>query len=425
MVRGGFLPCLAPEPPNGGERAAAGAATLPPPEVRRAGVALASPGASGATAARAPLTEGQKQIWALATLDEEGGRAYNQSVAIHLRGPLSHEALAASLQKVVARHEALRATFSPDGDYQEIAPAVEIPVPVLDLTRQRDSEREAEAARLLGELGREAFDCAHGPLLRARLLRLASDHHVFALTMHHIVSDGWSMGIILRELEEFYAAERSGRPVSLRPPDSFVEYALSEAARRSGPEAEEAERYWLGQFAPPLPPTLGLPTDRPRSAVQTYVGAQQHMALDDELYLALKRLSASLGCTLFMTLLAGFKVLLHHLTGEQDIVVGTPSAGQLAAESFNLVGYCVNLLPLRSRIMGQMTFAEYLGSLKRILSGAYDHQSYPYGVLLKRLNLPRVPGRSPLVEAIFNLDHGLPPQKFFDLEMELRPIHNG
>jgi glutamate-1-semialdehyde-2,1-aminomutase len=421
MIEGGFLPVSPGGRPAGGEDADKAPPASSPtqgPVLR----AVPTPTAAGPAApARLPLTAGQKQIWALANMDDEGGRAYNQSFALHLRGPLDASALTASLRRVVARHEALRATFSPDGDYQEIAPAVELNIPAVDLAGLRAGDREARLAAVLEEVGRESFDLARGPLLRARLLRLGADHHLLAVTMHHIVSDGWSMGIILRELEESYAAARGGRAPALPAPDSFAEYAVAEAADAS--ELEAAERYWLGRLAGP-PPVLNLPTDRPRAAVQTYAGAQQHMALDDALHPGLKRLSASRGCTLFMTLLAGFKVLLHHLTDQEDIIVGTPAAGQLAAERLDLVGYCVNLLPLRSRVADGMTFAEYLDSLKAVLAGAYDHQQYPYGRLLKQLNLPRAPGRSPLVEAVFNVDRGGPGRKFFDLEVEVRPNHN-
>lgn len=416
MVEGGFMPAR-PAGPDGGraERSevAAAATTLR---------AAPAPAAS-ASVARAPLTEGQKQIWALAGMDDEGGRAYNQSFALHLRGPLDGAALVASLQKVVARHEALRATFSPDGDYQEIAPSAEVPARSEDLSGLPEGARESELARLLDAVAREPFDMARGPLLRAGLFRLSDDRHVFALTMHHIVSDGWSMGIILRELEEFYAAAREGREVRPSPPDSFVEYAREEAARARGPEAAEAERYWLERLAKPLP-LLHLPTDGPRPESQTYEGAQQRAELGRPLYAALKSLSAAQGCTNFMTLLAVFKVLLHHLTGQEDLIVGTPAAGQLSAEAFNLVGYCVNLLPVRSRVADTMSFAEYLASLKRVLAGAYEHQSYPYALLLKRLNPPREPGRSPLVEAVFNVDRGSPRVRFFDIEAEIRPNHN-
>jgi hypothetical protein len=317
----------------------------------------------------------------------------------------------------------LRASFSPEGDYQEIAPAAEVPVRVEDLSALPAQARESELARLLEDLGREPFDMARGPLLRAGLFDLGGDRHVFALTMHHIVSDGWSMGIVLGELEEFYAAAREGREARPAPPDSFVEYAREEAARARGPEAAEAERYWLGRLAKPLP-LLNLPTDGPRPESQTYAGAQQRAELDGSLHAALRGLSASQGCTNFMTLLAVFKVMLHHLTGQEDLIVGLPAAGQLSAEAPHLVGYCVNLLPLRSRVADSMSFAEYLSSLKRVLAEAYEHQSYPYALLLKKLNPPREPGRSPLVEAVFNVDRGSPRRRFFDLEAEIRPNHN-
>ncbi len=214
-----------------------------------------------------------------------------------------------------------------------------------------------------------------------------------------------------------------GREAELPSPDSFVEYARAQSAWQQSGEMEEAETYWLSQFAGPLP-SLELSNGRPRSALQTYTGAQRRMLMNASLYPELKRLSTSQGSTLFMTLLTGFKVLLHHLTDQDDLIVGIPAAGQLSADTPNLVGYCVNLLPLRSRVTGSMTFAAYLRSLKEVMADAYDYQDYPYGKLLKALNFRRDPSRSPLVEAVFNVDHSVSGQKFFDLEMEVHPNHN-
>jgi glutamate-1-semialdehyde-2,1-aminomutase len=437
MVAGGFLRELSPEPPPVGERKPESTATRPTGATvtaRAAGAGLRAVAAPVSHVAshigneseqwtRVPLTDGQKQIWALANMGDDGARAYNQSLAVHLSGPLNASDLDAAVQQVIARHEALRATFSPDGDFQSIARALDLQIRMTDLTRFSEHERATEQGRLLASEAEQGFDLARGPLLRVRLLKLAEDHHILAITMHHIISDGWSMGIILRELAEVYAARRLGRDAELSPPDSFIEYARAQSAWQKSSEMQEAEAYWLSQFAGPLP-SLDLSTGRPRSTLQTYAGAQRRMFMQPSLYPDLKRLSTNQGCTLFMTLLTGFKVLLHYLTDQQDLIVGIPAAGQLSAEAPNLVGYCVNLLPLRSRVSGAMTFAAYLRSLKAVMADAYDYQDYPYGKLLKSLNLRRDPSRSPLVEAVFNVDHSVSDQKFFDLEMEIHPNHN-
>jgi non-ribosomal peptide synthetase component F len=231
------------------------------------------------------------------------------------------------------------------------------------------------------------------------------------------------MGIILSELAELYAAKRQGREAQLSSPHSFIEYANKQFARQQSSEMQDAESYWLSQFAGPLP-SLKLPTVYPRLAVQTYAGAQRRLLMNADVYPALKRLSTQQGCTMFMTLLTAFKVLLNHLTDQNDIIVGIPAAGQLNAEAHNLVGYCVNMLPLRSQVTPEMKFVEYLKTLKQIMADAYDSQDYPYGKLLKKLNVKRDPSRSPLVEAVFNVDQSVSGQKFFDLDIEVKPNHN-
>ncbi len=436
MVAGGFLRELSPEPPVC-ERKAESTGTRPTGATvaaHAAGLGLRAvpapvshvashAGNESEPGTRVPLTDGQKQIWALANMGDDGARAYNQSLAVHLRGPLDAGDLDAAVQQVIARHEALRATFSPDGDFQSIAPALDLQIRMTDLARFGEQERATEQGRLLASEAEQGFDLARGPLLRMRLFKLAENHHILAITMHHIISDGWSMGIILRELAEVYAAKRLGSYAELPPPDSFIQYARAQSAWQQSAEMQEAEAYWLSQFAGPLP-WLDLSNGRPRSALQTYAGAQKRLLMNASLYPELKRVSTSQGCTLFMTLLTGFKVLLHHLTDQDDLIVGIPTAGQLSADASNLVGYCVNLLPLRSRVTGSMTFAAYLRSLKQVMADAYDYQDYPYGKLLKALNLRRDPSRSPLVEAVFNVDHSVSGQKFFDLEMEVHPNHN-
>ncbi|HJR08154.1 MAG TPA: aminotransferase class III-fold pyridoxal phosphate-dependent enzyme [Pyrinomonadaceae bacterium] len=387
------------------------------------GVSSAAAAPSSFAATRVPLTESQKQVWALAQLSDEGARAYNLSTGLRLRGRLNVDALRSAFQQIVDRHEALRATFSPAGDYQEIAPTLKVNVPLIDFTQSAPDERESEVATWLREEAQQEFDLAHGPLLKAYILKLEEDRHVFVLTAHHLITDGWSFGTLLGELKELYSATCQGVPCELSPPKRFSEYAEQQAAKQRGEEIADAEAFWLNQFADARP-VLNLPTDYPRADVQTFEGAQQRLELHSDLVAGLKALGAREGCTQFMILLAAFKVLLHHLTDQSDLVVGIPSAGQITPDGGYLIGYCVNLLPLRSRVEDKMTFSGYLNSLKGVLADAYDYQDYPFSKLLKRLNLPRAPGRSPLVEAVFNLDRAGASPNFYGLDVEVVPNHN-
>jgi glutamate-1-semialdehyde aminotransferase/acyl carrier protein len=423
MQAGEFLPSP-PSPPHAGWqrsdqssaaslRSGNGSVTLPRPNPD-----------SPALPIRAPLTESQRQIWALAMMGDEWARAYNQSSVIRLSGPLHAPAMRAALQTIVDRHEALRSSFAVDGDYQEIAPVMSLEIPITDLSHLPESEQTAQVQDCLQREGQQAFDLSSPPLIRARILKLGQEHHLLVLTMHHIISDGWSMGIVLSELKQLYQAGVTGIACQLPIPYRFSQYAKRQVENQDGPEMREAEGYWLNLFAEPAPP-LNLPASYPRPTVPTLAGAQCRLVAEPSLRPALKQWSQRQGCTLFMTLLGAFKVLLSHLTGQRDLVVGTPGAGQVLADHQHLVGYCLNLLPLRSRIIGTQTFTQFLRDLRQTLAEAYEHQCYPYSRLLKKLNLLNDPSRPPLVSAIFNLDRSLPAQEWCGLELDLIANHNG
>jgi glutamate-1-semialdehyde aminotransferase/acyl carrier protein len=412
-----FLPVLSPKPPPGQQRP-----NEFPSDSSSSDSHLHTN--SSTQSVRVPLTESQKQIWALAMMGDEGARACNQSNAIDLRGPLNVPAMEAALRAIVNRHEALRAGFTLDGDYQEITSTMNLEIPLTDLSHLVADEREAQTQDWLLRESQQIFDLTSPPLVSARILKLDQEHHVIALTMHHIITDGWSTGIILNELKQLYQAGVTGVSCDLPVPYRFSEYAMQQAERQRSPEMQVAEDYWLNLFAEPAPP-LELPAHYPRPVVRTLAGAQCRMLVEPSLHPILKKLSARQGCTLFMILLGAFKVLLYHLTGKNDVVVGTPAAGQILSDDQYLVGYCVNLLPLRSIVIGTQTFTEFLWALKQALAEAYEHQDYPYRRLLKKLNLPRDASRPQLVSAIFNLDRSLPPQDWCELKLDITPNHNG
>jgi glutamate-1-semialdehyde-2,1-aminomutase len=349
-----------------------------------------------------PLTEPQQAIWALTQLGEDASRAYHESSTMDARGPFDVPAIRQALQALVDRHEALRIVFGPEGDFQHVQPELKLDVPLIDFSHLDQNAREAQTKDWLTKEVQRSFDLTRGPLIRAAIVKLEEQHHLLVLTIHHIVSDGWSNGILQGELAALYAAASEGIPHNLPKPAQFSEYVMAQAGDEST-EFSQAESYWLDKYQDYVP-VLELPTDKPRPAEQTFAGHRQMMTLDTSTYMDLKRFSAQQDATLFTTLLAAFNVLLHHVTKQKDLVVGIHAAGQLIMGGRNIIGHCVNLLPLRSRVSGNPTFASYLADVKQMTMEAYEHQTYPMLRLIKKLNLRRDPSRMPLVAVVFNLD---------------------
>jgi amino acid adenylation domain-containing protein len=351
----------------------------------------------------APLTEGQVEIWLSSQLSEEASCAFNESSTLHLYGGLDEQALRNSVQEIVNRHDALRTTFDPAGDRQHFASQLTVDIPLIDLAGLDSSHRGSRIQQLKDDEGRTPFDLVDGPVVRFKLLRLTKDHHAILFTAHHIVFDGWSTNVILDELSQIYSAKVANSVVELAKPMSYGAYSISQLEQPQRPEGMEVEQYWLAQFAD-LPPDLDLPTDRSRRAVRSYPGSTYRTKITADVYQRIKRAGAKHGCTLFVTLLAGFDALLARLTRQSDIVVGIPTAGQSLQNGDTLVGHCVNFLPIRARISEEMKFSELLAQQKRTVLDAYDHQTYTYGTLVRKLSLRRDPSRLPLMEVQFNLE---------------------
>jgi hypothetical protein len=253
---------------------------------------------------------------------------------------------------------------------------------------------------------------------------LKEHDHLLALVLHHIIIDGRSFGLLMQEFKALYAAACQGIAPQLSQPRQFRAYAVRQAYQQHAPETIAAEAYWLGQFRDRVP-LLELPTDRPRPAVQTYAGTRQEIQIAETLHQGLKELSARHGCTLFMTLLAGLQVLLHRLTGQDDIVIGIAAVEPAAASGKNLVGYATNLLPLRSRVHASLTFPDYLAMVKQTVFDAYTHQSYAVLRLIDKLQLSHDPGRPPLLSSVFNMDYSGTEPEFFALEVEMTSPPSG
>jgi glutamate-1-semialdehyde aminotransferase/acyl carrier protein len=386
-------------------------------ELRAGGFLPEAAGAAGESA----MTQGQKGLWAVAQLSPEASRAYNEPLALRLHGPLDRAALRRALAAVVARHEALRTTFDGGGERQRVAPAMAVDLPCEDLSRVDVEERtEAVHEWMAGEIT-TVFDLETGPLFRFRLARLADEDHRLLLVVHHLVIDGWSFEVVLRDLARAYEAEAAGTRPALAPPVPFSAYAQRRAEEDGPHGGAEDEAFWLAEFAGPVPP-LELPLDRPRPRVQTYGGAVEVAALDPALTQAVRSLASRLKTTPFVTMLAAFTATLHQVTGQDDVVVGFHSAGQAVVGEADAVGFCVEMLPLRSTRRAHVCFREHLEALKRSVAGAERHRGYPLGRLVRRLELKRDPSRPPLVSAVFNMDRWTPPAEWGRLAVEVAPV---
>ena len=353
-----------------------------------------------------PLSFAQQRLWFIDQLDP-GNSVYNFPVAVRLKGSLNLPALEQSLNEIVRRHEALRTTFSTvDGQpTQVIASRLTIELPIVDLRELSEVAREKEVQRLVVEEARRPFDLAKGPLLRASVLQLAEDEQVGLLTMHHIVSDGWSAGILVREMATLYQAYCSESPSPL--PELPIQYADFAYWQREWLQGEVLQRqldYWKKQLDG-SPPLLELPEDHPRPAVQTFRGGHQSLQLPKAVGSALGALCRQEGATLFMTLLAAFKVLLHCYTRQDDLIVGTPVANRNRLEIEGLIGFFVNALVLRTDLSGNPSFRELVRRVRKVCVDAYAHQDLPFERLVEELHIERDLSRNPLFQVMFVLQN--------------------
>ncbi|MGQ4418913.1 amino acid adenylation domain-containing protein, partial [Streptomyces sp. SAS_269] len=352
----------------------------------------------------APMSHAQQRLWFLHEFDP-GGAEYVTALALRLRGTLDTGALRAALAAVVARHESLRTTFdSVDGHgVQRVHPPSDVPLPVHELTRLTDAEREPALRRLLAEERARPFDLREGPLLRAGLVRLAGHDHVLTLALHHIVTDGWSTSVLLGDLAHLYRAELGAERTDLPPlPVQYADYAHWQ--RTAGDtEAGEHLAYWKEQLADIAP--LELPTDRPRPPVRTSAGATTRLVVPAPTVRRLSRLARDHGTTLFTTLVAAAQAYLARLSGTEDIAVGTVTSGRDRPETQSLVGFFVNTLVLRSRAEAERPFTGFLGDVRRTVLDAFAHQDVPFERVVDEVQPVRDTSRSPLFQVMVVLQN--------------------
>ncbi|HEX7242719.1 MAG TPA: condensation domain-containing protein, partial [Longimicrobiaceae bacterium] len=350
-----------------------------------------------------PLSFAQERLWFLHRLAPESV-AYNVPATLRLRGPLDAAALGRALGALVERHESLRTVFPVAGGepVQEVLPSDGFSLPVDDLAALPAGEREAEAARRARAVGEGPFDLERGPLFRAALLRLDAEDHVLALAMHHVVSDGWSMGVLFRDLDALYGAFSRGEPSPLAPlPVQYADFAVWQREWLRGETLEAQLGFWREQLRG-APPLLELPTDHPRPQAAGGRRGTHPLAIPGALVGELRALSRAAGATLFMTALAGFQALLARWSGEDDVLVGTPVAGRRWAEVEGLIGFFVNTLVLRADLAGDPDARGFLAQARERMLEAQTHQDVPFERLVEELGVERSLGHTPLFQVMFS-----------------------
>ncbi|MCI0720529.1 MAG: amino acid adenylation domain-containing protein [Acidobacteria bacterium] len=373
------------------------------------------------------LTPAQRELWLTSFLEDNASRALNNTLVIRMRGSLNVETMQRSLQALVDRHDSLRTRFDAKEPRQQVLRGVRLEIPVVDRQGFSEEEQQAWLADELAKERKHVFDLTQPPLMRIKIIKLGGSEHLLLLNFHHLVTDGWSIGVLLDELKKFYNSWSQREPVFLDPAMQFAEYLQTQEASSFRELERGAMSYWLTQFKD-VPSPLDLPVDRSRPAIKTFRGAREMQWLTPELYRTLKKTSALHGTTVLALLLASFKVLVHRLTSQEDIVIGVPAAGQIAPDLQScsggraLVGHCVNFLPIRSQCRGEETFASYLKTLQRLILDAYEHQAFTFGSLVEKLKIPRDHSRFPIVSLAFNLDQAIVGFELSGLAVEVETL---
>ncbi|XQU70462.1 amino acid adenylation domain-containing protein [Cupriavidus sp. H18C1] len=351
-----------------------------------------------------PLSAAQQRMWFLWKL-EPAGSAYHLAGMLRLRGSVDDGALQRTFDALVERHESLRTTFDQEGEQavQRIHAPQPLPIAITDLRDTDPAQRDAAVQSLVDAEAQAPFDLEQGPLLRVRLLRLADDDHILLVTMHHIVSDGWSMNVVIDEFARLYAGFVSGKPAQLAPlPIQYADYAAWQKQWLEAGELERQLSYWKSHLADDGTVVLELPTDRPRPAVPSHRGAAVSFSLDADLSAKLRTLARRADTTLFAVLLAAFQVLLYRYTGQRDLRIGVPVANRNRVETEGVVGFFVNTQVLRTEIDGSMAFDAVLSRARESVLQAQAHQELPFEQLVEALQPERNLSHNPLFQVMLN-----------------------
>ena len=378
-----------------------------------------------------PLSTAQQRLWFLEQM-VPGTAVYNIPMATRLRGPLQPAALREAVQEIVRRHETLRTSFQVvDGQPVQVITAVSpqtslIELPIINLQTLAADEREQEAQKLALAEAQKPFDISQAPLLRVKLLQLGAQEFVLLVTMHHLITDGWSLGVFLRELMTLVQGYGSGKATTLPPLTvQYIDYAAWQRTMLTQAKADAQLEYWTNQLGGRLP-VLDLPTDCTRPALQSYSGSHYPINISGDLLAELRQMSQQEGVTLFMLLLAAFNVLLYRYTGQTDCLVGTPIANRTKPELEGLIGFFVNTLVMRNDLSGNPSFQELLHRVQKVALSAYKNRDLPFEKLVETLQPNRDLGRSPLFQVLFvHMDAPMGNMQFADIDVEPLDVNNG
>jgi amino acid adenylation domain-containing protein len=352
-------------------------------------------------------TIAQSEIWTACYLGgQDASRAYNESITLDLIGFLDSLAMNHAVQTLIERHEALRATFSTDGVYISICKQLTLEISTIDISVLEQIDQTKALEQYIDDDAHFLFDLNKGPLIKVGLIKVSNNRHSLVITAHHIICDGWSIGIMLQDLGGIYSACVQNTIPNLPKPIPFSIYANEDKLFAVSLENRTSEKFWSSIYENSIP-IVNLPTDNPRPALRTFKGRRLDFATDFELLSNLKQIGLNNGSSLVTTLLTCFEVLIFQITGQDDLVIGLPSAGQPVTGMNHLIGHCANLLPLRSKLNAKLSFTDYLKIRKSELYDAYDHSRLSFGQLLQKLNVARDPSRIPLVPIAFNIDLGM------------------
>ncbi|GAB5406265.1 MAG: hypothetical protein Aurels2KO_44960 [Aureliella sp.] len=374
------------------------------------------------TAARTyATTEAQLEVWLSSQQSEESNCAYNEISSLEFHGLLNHDALKDAIQQVLQRHAALRSTFSEDGSRVLVHSNPEIDLKLHDWSTDPHSDTAARHKEVVELEGRLPMNLVDGPLIRFVLQRLSGDHHILTFTAHHIVMDGWSLAVFCRDLGHFYDQACGRAPSPLPPANDYEQYAEAMESYAQSQQYSKDEAYWREAFSDSIP-VLDTPTQMPRRSPRTYASRRYEHVFAPELVEQIRRIGAKQGCSLFNTFFAAFSAYAGRISGCEEFSIGVPTAGQAVMEQPELVGFCVNTLPVRMDVDASTPFVDYVKQARSTLLNAFEHQRMSFGTLLRLLAPPRDPSRPPMVNVSLNIDPVVDVSEigFADLDVSVR-----
>ena len=367
-----------------------------------------------------PATEAQLEIWLHSQLSREANCGFNETATLSLQGPLDIDALRLALEQTMIRNEMLRAAFSADGQTVLIQDRPACEFQFCDWSDESEEVWRGHHQAAVAAQGNRPFDLARGPLLRVRLSKLSDDLHLVTFTAHHIIMDGWSVFVFCRDLGHLYSAIVTGTPADLPAAELYESYSLAMHNYEFSGQGEADEEYWVSQFQDAIP-VLDLPTDRPRPALKTFASQRFDYRIEADQVALLRKAGAKCGCSLFNFALAGLHAFLARISGQDDFVIGIPTAGQAAMDFQNLIGHCVNTVPFRARIDLDQPVSLFAKQIRNMMLDTLEHQRYTFGRLVRKLAPPRDPSRPAIFSVMMNIDPAVDEQElgFADLRVRL------